>query len=420
MKIVSILKKMRQNPVFFRAGILAASSVLCFICVYLRDNMRKLPKNEKGQIMLERGKAGEERVSELEAEVGELKEDMEIRVSGREWTDRELDEIFRRSGQELEKKMLGENKDPGHVTGPLNLIAELPDTGVHVSWEMDRNDIFDLSGNKKDESLLEQNPDGIPVTLTARLSCGDREETYEFRVKVFPEEKSRREQLVEELKKETEKSDEETGSEKYMLLPDRLGDRQIRWNFKEERRAYAVLIIGIGMSGLLIISEGQRKKEEQKKQIRRMKLDYPQIINKFNLYIRAGMTVRRAWILIAREYENRGKSEGVHRIYEEMAVTARKIQGGMPEGECYEEFGIRCGETSCRKFGMLLSQNLRKGTKGLTELLGREAEEAFEERKKLAKKMGEEAGTKMLIPLFMMLMVVFAIVVIPAFLSIRI
>lgn len=69
---------------------------------------------------------------------------------------------------------------------------------------------------------------------------------------------------------------------------------------------------------------------------------------------------------------------------------------------------------------MMLSQNLRKGTRGLTELLEREAEDAFEQRKNLAKKAGEEAGTKLMIPLFLMLIIVFAIVIVPAFFSIRI
>ena len=35
---------------------------------------------------------------------------------------------------------------------------------------------------------------------------------------------------------------------------------------------------------------------------------------------------------------------------------------------------------------MMLSQNLRKGTRGLTELLEREAEDAFEQRKIWRKK----------------------------------
>ena len=79
-----------------------------------------------------------------------------------------------------------------------------------------------------------------------------------------------------------------------------------------------------------------------------------------------------------------------------------------------------CESPVYRKFGMLLSQNLRKGTKGLTNLLQREAQEAFEERKNMAKKLGEEAGTKLMIPLFLMLAVVFVIVTVPAFLTIQI
>ena len=46
-----------------------------------------------------------------------------------------------------------------------------------------------------------------------------------------------------------------------------------------------------------------------------------------------------------------------------------------------------------------------------------EAESALEDRKALAKKMGEEAGTKMLLPLMMMLGIVIAIIMVPAILS---
>ena len=49
-----------------------------------------------------------------------------------------------------------------------------------------------------------------------------------------------------------------------------------------------------------------------------------------------------------------------------------------------------------------------------------EAEDAFEERKNLARKAGEEAGTKLLVPMFIMLAIVMAIMVVPAFFSIQI
>ena len=98
----------------------------------------------------------------------------------------------------------------------------------------------------------------------------------------------------------------------------------------------------------------------------------------------------------------------------------QQIQGGTAEGEAYEKYGVRVGIPVYRKCGTMISQNLRKGSKGLSDLLKREAQEAFEERKNQAKKQGEEAGTKLMIPMFMMLAIVFVIVIVPAFFSIQI
>ena len=69
------------------------------------------------------------------------------------------------------------------------------------------------------------------------------------------------------------------------------------------------------------------------------------------------------------------------------------------------------------KFGALLEQNLKQGTTKLAIRLKEESESAFEERKNLARKLGEEAETKLMLPMFLMLFVVLAAVMTPAFLS---
>ena len=99
-----------------------------------------------------------------------------------------------------------------------------------------------------------------------------------------------------------------------------------------------------------------------------MQFDYPQLINKFSLYIGAGMTVRRAWIQIVKEYDKEKHYLGERTVYEEMRYTMNELKNGRPESECYEAFGRRCESPVYRKFGMLLSQNLRKGTKGSKNL----------------------------------------------------
>ena len=150
-----------------------------------------------------------------------------------------------------------------------------------------------------------------------------------------------------------------------------------------------------------------------------MLLDYPEIVNKFTIYTGAGLTIRRAWEKIVMEYEKSEKLEMKRYAYEEMKLSWRELESGIGEQECYEHFGERCRLQPYLKLGALLSQNLRKGTKGLSELLRAETDLAFEERKAAALRMGEEAGTKLLLPMFLMLSVVLLIVIVPAFLSIQ-
>ena len=74
----------------------------------------------------------------------------------------------------------------------------------------------------------------------------------------------------------------------------------------------------------------------------------------------------------------------------------------------------RCDTKEYLKFSSLIVQNLRKGSKEIVKLLELEAIDAFEERKNMAKKYGEEAGTKMLFPMIVMLVVVMGIIMLPA------
>ena len=413
-----ILKRSKKDPVYKRAGIIAAASVLCFAGVFLWGNLRQIETNETGQKILQRNPHGQgDRSAQLRASIGENEEEFSVTVSEQEYTEEELDAVFQEASEDLEKLILGENESLDEVRDDLELISEIPETGISVSWEIDNYEVMDLQGNLISENLTD---DGTLVKLSASLLYGERQAVHEFYAKVYPTMISREERQMSDLKEEIARADEETASEDHLVLPDQINGERVEWSYTADTRAFAILILGAGTAAMICVSKDQSGKEEEKRRIRQMKTDYPQIINKFNLYIGAGMTIRRAWSCIADDYEKKRERYGKRVAYEEMIYTLHEIQGGAPEGECYEKYGNRCGISRYRKFGTMLSQNLRKGSRGITDLLAREAEEAFEDRKNMAKKLGEEAGTKLMIPMFIMLDVVFVIVTVPAFFSIQI
>ncbi len=68
---------------------------------------------------------------------------------------------------------------------------------------------------------------------------------------------------------------------------------------------------------------------------------------------------------------------------------------------------------------MLLVQNLRKGSRELLDTLEKEEKYAFEMRKQSAVRAGEEASTKLLIPMAGMLFIVIVVLVVPAIMQIN-
>ena len=77
----------------------------------------------------------------------------------------------------------------------------------------------------------------------------------------------------------------------------------------------------------------------------------------------------------------------------------------------------RCKVPCYTKLAVLLNQNIRKGNNNLQKNLSEEMDKAFEERKNLARKYAEEAGTKLLLPMILILLVVIVMIMYPAFVS---
>lgn len=412
------INRVRSKAVSARIGIIAAVTIILFGFVYIQDNRRELEKNVSGQGILKRdGRTDEKTSEELQVEIGNIKRKIKVEVSGQAYSKDDLPELFQKESEKLEKIILGDNKNFDEIMYPMNLVTEIPESSIHVTWNIDRTDLMTTQGQIRQEMIKEKRN---PVKLTATLSYGEEKALYEFYINVVPYVQTKEEKILTRLEEEIVLADEKTRTDEYMVLPSSIDGEKVRWSYAVNTRSFSILVLGAGAVGLIYISEGQRKKEKTQKNLRQMKLDYPQLINKLNLYISSGMTIRSAWTRAVQDYSQEKYRTGERRAYEEMIFTLNQMRTGKPEAECYEEYGNRCGIAAYRKLGILLSQNVRKGTRGLTELLAREAEDAVDERKNLAKKLGEEAGTKLMIPMFMMLSVVFAIVIVPAFLSIQI
>ena len=142
-----------------------------------------------------------------------------------------------------------------------------------------------------------------------------------------------------------------------------------------------------------------------------LQMEFPEFVNKLTLLVNAGMTISKAWEKII----NENKKD--HLLYDEMRFALMEIKAGKPEGVAYEEFARRCHVKEITKFVSVIVMNLRRGGSEVVPVLQAQGNECWEMRKNAARQMGEEASTKILIPLMIMFLGIVLIVSTPAVMS---
>lgn len=172
----------------------------------------------------------------------------------------------------------------------------------------------------------------------------------------------------------------------------------------------ASAVILVGMVGILPDVD---LKNRVKKRRTSMQVDFPEFLNKLTLLVDAGLPVSGAWTKIVEDAKGRSDRP----LYKEMELVYFQIRSGKSEFAAYEEFAKRCRMLEVTKFVAVLLMNLRKGSGELLTSLKALSDECWQGRVHLAKRQGEEASTKLLFPMMLMLVGVMIIVIIPVLLE---
>lgn len=408
-----------SRKVLIRSGMILFGTIFLVIILEIRERCF-----EEEVTRMERNDYGDgTRKEQLQLEIdGEEEQTVVLEISPRSFSDEEIEKLFSEAIKELKVIVPGENKNLEHVTKDLNLVHDIEGYPFVISWQLSRYDVVDMSGEIQKGKLMEIDPDreGIPITVTAVLRYEMKESVCNMDMIIFPAEEKVL-SIGEEVLESVSQMDSQTKEELYVTLPDVVNGKRVVWKREEKADSAILLTLGIVVSILLIFLEKQREKEKEEKRREQMLLDYSEIVSQFIVLMGAGMTSKNVWKKMVEDYQKqKSLSDKPRWAYEEMEITWKEMQNGVPELECYEHFAKRCDLLPYIKLGALLAQNLKKGTKGLWIQLEMEAHQAINDRKNQIKRLGEEAGTKLLVPMLLMLVMVLLIVIVPAFLSIQI
>ena len=341
---------------------------------------------------------------------------IEITIAEQELTEAEWKECLAEGEQELDTLFLADNSDTSHITKQVNLCETVQDGLIRVSWEFTPDNLIDTSGKVMEECIEEE---GQLVEATATLSYHDYSAIYSFSMALYHETKSEEELLEEMILSHIDSQD---ATKQYIELPDKLAGNEIYWTLPKSYTAWIIALLGMVAATGVIVGEHYEDNELRKKREKELARDYPEIVSQLGLLLEAGMALNQAWTRMLTSYAKKRKA---HQIsdragYEQMQLTLHELQDGIGEQAAFDRFGERCGLAQYRRLAAILSQSVTKGAAGIAGQLSKEAEDAFFQRRNQAERLGEEAGTKLLFPMMIMLVMVMAILVIPACMGMQI
>ncbi len=392
----------------------AAGSLLSLMMVFANKNDSNIEeessiyRNGYGEGAYETGLIAS---TENGEEIGEFS----LNVNERLYTPDEAEALFDEACKKMEQVVLGDNTTLDEVRTDLYLPETLEGYPFYISWRIDNYELIHYDGTLETENIPES---GELVTLTATYKYGDMTWQQVLTARLLKKSLSPQERMWAEMNSLLKSSDEKSQYDEKIELPSSYEGKVVIWKKKVEDNSLLILVLTIvGAAASYVLRDKELKKDIEKRQEQMLK-DYPQLVSQLVLYLGAGMTVRNIFGKLSKDYMKTRDSGGAKRfVYEELVRTGRELASGASEAAAYERFGLRCGGQQYTKLSTLLAQNLRKGNSELLNVLNEESEKAFVERMDKVRKQGEEAGTKLLLPMILMLVIVMIIIMIPAYMA---
>lgn len=380
---------------------------------------------EETSLYVERGRYGEEQLEvPLLLTGNEGQKELVLEVEARKLKEEELQQRVEEAFVFLEKNMQGENDSLKEVRKPLNYELDFQQFPFEATFVSDDYSIVDSEGkihNDKEYLLSlgyqeKEIEKGIPVKIQVVFWYGERSFEREYEVTVFEKESSPDEEKAKSIQNKLEKIEEEAVYEEGFYIPAVIDGVEIKREDVTKIKPGHVLILGMVILVLFILRDIENDKKKQQERRDNLARSYSWFINEMVLLLGAGMQVRNIFLLMIKENE-RDCADYRKPLLREIEQAVHSFELGVPEGKVYYQLGRNIGLPCYIKVMTLLEQNGKHGGKGLTAAFEQEEIVALEQRKNMAKRYGEEAGTKLLGPMVLLLLVIMLMIMIPAFWS---
>lgn len=394
--------------------------------IFEKENLIKRPKN-----------GGIDSNYNIRIDIGDkiTNRDIDFVISPKRYTIDEIDEKYEYLADEIITNMLGGNESYDNINKNLKFEKNIYD-GIEVIYDfkLDENmpfdeakkyyNLIDDTGIIHNELINEGESINGYIEFYMRTYVVGQDNKYNSDIysvkatikgKILDEE----EKVIKDLLLNIDNNNKANQNIEYVSMPLEINGLQIKYNNKTDFTFLIIFLLGVVCIILLEYKKRNDQKiiEKEKKEI--LINIYPKFITKLLLYLETGLTVRNALSRIANDYRV-SVENGLYKnniLYDKLYELKVKLDNGANEEKVYENISHELDDRKYNRFFNMIIQNFKNGSKELSKILELEAYDSLQEKKNNIKKLGEEASTKLIMPLLLELMIIMAVIIVPAFMG---
>lgn len=389
--------------------IIAGAVFLAFLIIraaFLQDDIL-LSRNSFGQ--------GSKEV-QLSLKKDDKKKEITYKLDEQKLSAEEESKVYIQFFKKLKKIMMKNNTSLKQMQTPLNLPDTVDGYPFEITYELAEDGYIRLDGsiNEEEQAKLKRGETyRTYIVVTARY--GEYRKSKKYEIRIVPKKNISQTNVFYKIQQYLKKEEQENRYSHDIKIPSVYKDIEITKRQENQGGISGILILFVTVCIFIPLHNYLKLQEEGKKCQEQAERDFPVIVHLLTLYMGAGLSFFSAVKRISQNYQKQRELDDSKKYaFEKMMRMEQQMSNGVSQREACQDWGMQFRTDSYQKLSLILIQSFTKGGREAAMLMEAEEREAFHKRIDRAKKEGEEASTRLLFPMILLLCQVMLLVMYPA------
>lgn len=368
-------------------------------------------------ILLSRNSFGEGvKEVQLSLKKDEKKKKVIYKLDEQKLSEKEEAKVYIQFFKKLKKIMMKNNTSLKQVQTSLNLPDTIDGYPFEITYELAEDGYIRLDGSINEEEQGKLKHGEIYRTyIVATVRYREYQQSKKYEIWIAPKKKLSQTNVFYKIQQYLKKEEQKNRYSRDIKIPSVYKDIEITKRQENQGEISGIVILFVTLCIFIPLHNYLKLQEEGKKCQEQAGRDFPVIVHLLTLYMGAGLSFFSAVKRISQSYQKQRESEHSKKYaFEKMMRMEQQMRNGVSQREACQDWGMQFRTDSYQKLSLILIQSFTKGTKEAAMLMETEEREAFHKRIDRAKKEGEEASTRLLFPMILLLCQVMLLVMYPA------